>query len=317
MNVLYPRPPRRPIRIAPPLAAAMIALPLVSGCSLAEGALARLRSRPAAPAAAETQATAVEAQRLEPRPLEAFIMVNGEIRPELSVEAYPEAAGTLVSLSVRRGDRVAKGQVIAELDPSRPGQRFALSQVRAPIDGTVVSVSGRVGAQALPQAPVAVIATVDRLEIVAQVPERRAGALSLGARATVRLDALPGFEPTARLTLISPTVDPQSRSLEAVFSFERGDARLRPGMFAQLRIVTERRAAALAAPQHAVMRRGDETWVYVVADGRAERRDVRLGLELDGLAELRSGVAPGELVIVRGQNLVGPGAAVRVVGGAE
>lgn len=261
----------------------------------------------------EVPAVTVNVLRLRPELLQNYILVNGEIRPESTVEAYADTAGSLLSLKVRRGDRVQQGDIIAEVDPSRPGQRFAASPVRAPISGTVVNILPRVGGQVLPQTPIASIATIDRLEIVSQVPERRIANLSVGSRALVFLDSFPNQDFPARISLLSPTVDPQSRSLEIILSFDRRDTRIRPGMFAQVRIITGQQADALVVPQNAVQRRDGQAFVYVADDQDiARRREVVVGIEIDGRAQLLSGVRAGDRVIVRGQNLVQEGSLLRV-----
>lgn len=259
---------------------------------------------------------AVRVQELQPSILQNYILVNGEIRPESSVDAFADTAGTLIRLDIRRGDRVQQGDVIGEVDPSRPGQRFAASPIRAPISGTVVAVNPRIGSQIAPQTPVASIATTERLEIVSSVPERRISQLRTGTRASVRFDGIPDVSFSARITQLSPVVDPMTRSLETILRFDRHDSRIKPGMFAQVRIITEQRENALVVPQNAVLRRDNSVFVFVLDENDiARRRPVEIGIEIDGMAELRSGAAAGDRVVVRGQNIVDDGSAVRIVEG--
>jgi len=67
------------------------------------------------------------------------------------------------------------------------------------------------------------------------------------------------------------------------------------------------------APEEAVVSEAGETYVYVVAQDRAERRAVTVGARLKGRAEITQGLAPGEMVITRGVQKVGDGRAVRVI----
>ncbi len=268
--------------------------------------------------AGEGGGVAVATITLEPEAVSRFIDLSGEIRPVSTVDVFASTGGELTSLTVSRGDRVRRGEVIGAVDPSRPGQRFAPSSIEAPIDGTVIAVLGRIGSQITPQAPVAQVATVDRLEIVTAVPERHIGTLATGRPAVVLLDAFPGEEFAARIAQLSPTVAPQSRTLETILTFVRRDTRIRPGMFARVRLVAEERPDALMVPQSAVLRRRGETFIYVVGEEqRAERRLVELGIDQSGRAELLSGAAAGEQVVVRGQNLLADQARVRVVTGAS
>lgn len=282
---------------------------LLSGCGMG-GA----EETPEDSASEEEFTVTVAVQRMQPQVFSDYFEAAGEIQPESSVDVFAETVGELSELSVEKGDRVTRDQVIAQVDPSRPGQRFSASPVRAPISGTIVGVTTRIGAQVAQQTPVARIATTDQLELIAGVPERYVRFLEPGGAAEVRLDSLPGEVFAARIDRLSPVVDPQSRTLETVLAFRGATDGIRPGMFARVRIQLESREDALVVPQRAVIRRDSGAYVYVIdSEDRARSRDVELGIEIDAMAELRSGIEPGDRVIVKGQNLLEDGTRVRVV----
>lgn len=282
---------------------------LLSGCSPQDST-----NNTEAITADEELTIAVASRELTPERIRRYIHVNGEIQPVSSVDVFAETGGELTRLTVAKGDRVTRNDVIGEVDPSRAGQRFAPSPVRAPISGTVVSVSPRIGSQISPQTPVARIATTDELEIAANIPDRHLGRLQTGMPAAVYLDAFPGQEFSARVSRLSPVVDQQTRTLETMLRFDRSDRRIRPGMFATVQIILEENRQALTVPQNAVIRRDGNTYVYIVdEDTRARLQPVRIGIEMDGMAELREGAAVGDRVIVRGQNLIENGTLVRII----
>ena len=267
------------------------------------------------PTTSEEPAIAVEAPRITPAPVRHSISVNGEVEPLSSVDVFPASAGELVEIPVAVGDRVVRDQVIARIDPSRPGQVFTTSPVRAPISGTVVRLPARIGAQVSPQSPIARIATTDQLQIVTAVPERFIRATVVGQRAVVRFDAYPDRVYEARVNRIAPAVDPQARTLETILSLAEADARIKPGMFARVELVLAEQPAALTVPLPAVVRRDGRPYVYVLdaAEERAHLRPVTTGIESDGRVELTSGVDEGQRVVIRGQNLLDDGARVRVI----
>ncbi|TVR53764.1 MAG: efflux RND transporter periplasmic adaptor subunit [Spirochaetaceae bacterium] len=263
---------------------------------------------------AEPPVVAVEAQPIAPDGIRETITVNGEIEPVSSVDVFPTAAGELIEIRVAVGDRVRRDDVIARVDPSRPGQVFSPSAIGSPIAGTVTRLSARVGAQVTQQAPIARIATTDELQLTTFVPERFVQGVAVGQTATVRLDAYPTADFAARITRLSPVIDPQTRTLETTLTLTTRDARVRPGMFARVELVLNERPDALTVPQPAVVRRDGRPHVFVVsADDRAELRPVTTGIESAGRIELVSGVSVGERVVTRGQNLLDAGTPVRVV----
>ncbi|MCA1755062.1 MAG: efflux RND transporter periplasmic adaptor subunit [Spirochaeta sp.] len=168
------------------------------------------------------------------------------------------------------------------------------------------------------------IATTTDLQIRTHIPERYIGSVNLGGRAIVSLSAYPDARFNARITETSPVLDPQSRTMELTLRLETADSRVRPGMFAQVRLITQEKSDTVKLPAHAVVRRFDEDFVFLVVNGeqeedvdssevRVERRPVATGIEIDETIEILEGLSGGELVVVQGQNLLDDSARVNIV----
>ncbi|TVR94174.1 MAG: efflux RND transporter periplasmic adaptor subunit [Spirochaetaceae bacterium] len=267
----------------------------------------------------EKSAPVVSVVTLTPQSLVEYLETTAEIRPAASIEVYPQASGVVAEMKVRVGSRVEREEVLGTVDQSLPGRPYLPSPIRAPMSGTVVSEIPQVGTQVSQQTPVMRIATTHNLEIVTHIPERYIGQISIGSRALVIIEAYPNCDPApARIRELSPTLDPRSRTLDAILEFDSPKtlpAGVRPGMFARLRLVTSESPRALVVPQPAVLRRDSGPAVYVVnrESGVAELRPVKLGIETNGQAELVGGVEAGETVVIRGQNTLRDNTAVRVV----
>lgn len=264
--------------------------------------------------------TAVRGEMLD------YLRVNGDVETSSAVDVFAETVGEITSVPVRIGQRVERNQVVAEVDPSRPGQRFAPSPVRAPISGTIVSLPMQVGSRLAQGQAVARIATTTDLQIRTHIPERYIGRIRLGGRAIVSLSAYPDARLTARITETSPVLDPQSRTMEVTLRLERADSRVRPGMFAQVRLITQEKSDTVKLPANAVVTRFDEDFVFLVLNGtqggnangdssaaRVERRPVTTGIEIDDTVEILEGLSGGEVVVVQGQNLLDDSARVNIV----
>jgi len=233
-----------------------------------------------------------------------YLRVNGDVKNTVNVDVLPDAAGKLISLKVTLGQKVSKGDVIAEVDPSRPGLEYVASPVRSPIDGTVTALPFSVGATVAPSVPIARLGRLGDVTITTSVSERFLASMKLGLEAQIQLESYPGEIFEGRVTEIAPVVDPLSRSLEVKIKAVRPDDRLRPGMFAQIRLLTENRTGIVKIPSEAVVRRFSETFVFVSLGDLAEKRIVIPGLDVDGQVEIRKGLAAGEKVVVRGQTLL-------------
>jgi hypothetical protein len=243
--------------------------------------------------------------------LASAVKLTGEIQAARTLKAYPDTAGRVIEVA-SAGTRVAAGDVVARVDPSRPGSRFEPSPVRAPLAGSVVSVLLENGANATAGTAVVEIATLSDLDVVVNVPERWAPDISVGTAARVALTALPGRSFPARVRTSDPVIDPVSRSKRVLLSLSGDLSRVEPGMFAEVELSVSRSASALLVPLEAVVRRGSSDLVYVVSDGVARERPVRLGRFSETGAEVLDGVAAGEVVVVRGQNLIRDGSRVSV-----
>lgn len=243
-----------------------------------------------------------------------YIEVNGDVQTRTTVDVFADAVGELSRLLVRVGQRVSAGETIAEIDPSRPGANFALSPVPAPISGTITRLPAQVGATVTQAAPIAQISRTNELEVVTRISERFISKVAVGLPALVRLDAFPDQQFEATVWELSPVVDPLTRTLEVKLRFDRFDPRVRAGMYAEIRIITERKDGIVKVPSDVMLRRFGETFVFVVRDDdTAERRNVNPGIEIDNKLEITEGLEPGELVVYQGQTLLEDGSRVRVI----
>jgi multidrug efflux pump subunit AcrA (membrane-fusion protein) len=252
--------------------------------------------------------TAVEGEILD------YIEVNGDVMTRTTVDIYAETAGKLTTVAVRVGDYVTKDQVVAEVDPSRPGTKFVASPVKSPISGTIIEVPGQIGATITPSIPVARVGRLSELEIRAEVAERFISKMRPGLEAVIRFDAYPDERFAARLTEISPVVDPQTRTLEVTLRLQRADSRVKAGMFGEVKIITEKKSDIVKIPSEVLVRRYGQYFVFVVEGEKVLRREVNPGIEIDNKVEITEGLSPGEEVVIRGQTLLEDDARIRVIG---
>jgi multidrug efflux pump subunit AcrA (membrane-fusion protein) len=271
--------------------------------------------------AAAAAVFSVRAEDAEIRNLQAYIEVNGNIVSEQQVAVSPEAAGKLVSMKADLGSTVRKGDLLAEVDPSRPGAEYSLSPVYAPVSGVVASSPVPVGSTVSTNTALLTIAAAGSLEIEALIPEREVGQLRAGLSAEVRLEAFPGEVFAAELVRLSPLIDPASRTKKVALRFTHNDSRVNPGMFARIKLSTRRYENVVSIPQEAVTDKRGSAVVYVVNPGAVggsapsvNMREVSIGVSIDGEVEIKSGLAAGESVVVQGQQFLTDGAAVRVIG---
>jgi multidrug efflux pump subunit AcrA (membrane-fusion protein) len=249
-----------------------------------------------------------------------YIPLSGDIIASSTVDTYSEAAGKISRLYVSVGSRVTKDSPIADVDPSRPGMQYEVNVVKAPVSGTIVSLSAQIGMTVSQQVSLARIAAGTGLEIQLYVAERFVSKISLGQDCEISLDAYPGEVFAGKITEVSPVVDPASRTMEVRVGVNNSRSRLKAGMFAKVQIVTEQKNNIVKIPGTALIQRFGEDYVFVTeADpdnpgtSVAKKRIVVPGIQIDGILEIQQGLKPDEDVIVRGQNFLNDGARVNIV----
>jgi membrane fusion protein (multidrug efflux system) len=243
-----------------------------------------------------------------------YIQVNGDVESLASIDVFANNNGEIISIDVALGQYVASGQLLARVDPSRPGQNFLPNPVRAPISGTIVALPVRVGSTITIQTPIAKISRTSELEIVSYIAERFIGQIKKGLLALIRFDAFPGQVFTAHITEVSPVLDAVSRTLEVKLRFT-GDARVvKAGMFGEIKIITVNKKDIIKIPATCLVRRFDKTYVFVVKEESwVERREVTPGIEIDNKLEILSGLNASELVVAQGQKVLEDKAKVNII----
>jgi HlyD family secretion protein len=177
--------------------------------------------------------------------------------------------------------------------------RFRYTVVRAPLDGTVIAREVDVGDAVQPGRALLTLSPEGDTEIVLRLDERNLGLVALGQPALASADAHPDRRFAAEVGFISPLVDPQRGSVEVKLRVPDPPAYLRQDMTVSVDIAVGRSDAALVVPATAVRDiGGPHPWALRIGpDGRAERRDLVLGLRGDDSVEVRAGLAEGDLVI--------------------
>ncbi len=120
-----------------------------------------------------------------------------------------------------------------------------------------------------------------------------------------------GFPRRGHMAFVDNRIDPQSGTIRARAVFDNKDGALTPGMFARLKLLGSGTYAAVVTPDRAIGTDQSKRFVLVVgADNMAQFREVKLGALIDGMRVIRSGLKPGELVVVNGLQRVRPGTPV-------
>lgn len=173
-------------------------------------------------------------------------------------------------------------------------------RITAPFAGRVGLRQVSLGALIQPGMPITTLDDISRIKVDFAVPEIFLGRLRVGLPVTARTPAFPDRLFQGTVSVVDSRVDPVTRAVRVNAVFENPEEALKPGMFLNVALALARRENAVLVPEEAIIGEGAKQFVFVVRDGRAERREIQAGQRLAGEVEVAAGVAAGESVIVRG-----------------
>ena len=253
----------------------------------------------------------VKTENATKKTLHDYVITNGEVESQSSIEVFPSMSGKIAAINVMLGSSVKKGDVIAKVDPSEPGTNYALSPVEAPISGSIVSSPLKIGTKVSTATAITMIGDIENLQVTASVPERYVAELKTGLKAEVYLEAYPGVVFTATVSRVSPVVDAATRTKEIILNFDKKDSRINAGMFAKVKLFISKYEGHIAIPKDAVVEQDENSYLYIVNDDNTvSKRVVKLGKSVDGIIQVVDNVMPGERVVVDGMLAISDGVKV-------
>jgi HlyD family secretion protein len=226
---------------------------------------------------------------------------RGEVYAQVKTAEAAVRQGQAMLEKARSDVTIAAASIkIARFDAQRIQAMQGYTTIVAPFDGVVSRRNVNVGDLTEPGAkglPLFIVVRDDLVRIIVSVPEMYAPAVDANDRALIHLQALPGKDFEGKVSRTSWTVDAKNRTLRTEIDVPNLGGTLRPGLYANVTIVVEEHPDALTVPATALVREQSKTFCVAVADGKAVRKPVTLGLD-DGIrAEIVTGLKGNEAVV--------------------
>jgi membrane fusion protein, copper/silver efflux system len=185
------------------------------------------------------------------------------------------------------------------------GQAQPVVTIVAPIGGLIQTLDVRAGMTVSAGAAIAKINGLDSVWLEAAIPEAQAGHINVGKGLEAHFAAYPGTSFKGKVIAVLPETNADSRTLRVRVELPNRDGRLKPGMFAQVRLAAGNAEPALLIPSEAVIRTGVRNVVLLALDGgRFQPVEVKLGQEADGKVAVLGGLTEGQSIVASGQFLI-------------
>lgn len=190
--------------------------------------------------------------------------------------------------------------------------------ITSPVTGFVSKRAVDPGAFVGQNAPIVEVVDVSVVRLVANIVEKDLRQLKTGDAGHVEVDAYPGEEFIGRIARISPILDPATRTAPIEIEIPNPTARLRPGMYARVRITVDTKKEALVVPITAMVDLGGRRGVFTpLPDNTAAFRVVQVGVETGEAAEVLAGLDEGDRVITTGAAALRDGDRIVLPGGGN
>ncbi len=221
----------------------------------------------------------------------------------------------------RQRDMLARAQTgldQAEVDLRRAQLDLEKTAARVPFGGRVADLRVVAGQYAREGDELLTVVDIDPIKVVAQVLATEVVLLDEGRAATVEFTAFPGETFSGRIESINPVIDPALNTARVIIHIPNPAGRIKPGMYAEADLEAQQFPDRILVPKTAIRETDDRRdFLFVLEDGRAKWRYVTVGMENDYYVELMEGdvewVAPGEVVLVDGHQMLPHDAAVELV----
>jgi RND family efflux transporter MFP subunit len=313
-----------------------------------------------------TNIKTVALKEMTATPFSHYVEVQAKVDASQSVSATAKMGGTVTSILVSEGDKVAAGQVLAKLDDvlikqsiaelqtqidfatniykkqkalwdqqigsevqyltaknnkeslenkmKSAREQWSMTEIKAPISGTVDAVPIKIGQAIMPGIPCFNIVNLSGLKIKAEVAEAYISKIKTGDNVIVSIPDLK-LDLNAKVSFTSSSVNPMSRTFTVEVKVPANVTSLRPNMIAVMKIADYNSVNAMVVPINVVQSSSDGNYVLtaITENGKniVTKKVVQTGLSYNGSIEVLSGLTAGDKIIIAGYQDVNPGEDVK------
>ena len=226
-------------------------------------------------------------------------------REELVTKQQFDDVSTRLSLAMAEVERAKTTRALSK-------ERLSKTSVHSPINGVIKEKKISAGDYVRNGTNLFVVIQNNPLKLVFTVTEKDVGKLRIGQDVLFRVDAFPDREFKGSVSILYPSLEERTRTLQVEARVPNHDGLLKPGLFANVTIYTGGPRDTAVVPITSILYDDSRTRVFVVEGDRAREREVKIGSKYGELMEIAEGLKGNEMVVVVGQNNLSEGVKVNV-----
>ena len=215
-------------------------------------------------------------------------------------------------ISAQARDEAESNFKVAQATYDLSQARLTKLEIKAPFSGIVGLRMVSIGDYVKDGQDIVNLEEIDPLKVDFKIPEIYLKQVAVGQSLQITLDAFQNQTFQGKVFAINPLVDTNGRSIVIRAMVKNTEARLRPGMFARVRLLFSDERDSVAVPEQSLIPVGDEQYLFKVVDGRAQRFKVEIGQRRAGQVEILQGLTAGDVVVTAGQLKLRDGSQVTI-----
>jgi len=222
---------------------------------------------------------------------------------------------TAHSMALTRMELIRAQILSARENLAMAEQKLRDTRIVSPFSGLIVKRFINQGeyVTTMPPSPLFLVMNIDEVEMEVGLPEVHLANIAIGNPVEIIVDTYPGITFKGKISTINPMVDPISRAFKVKVRIPNGDHRLKPGMFARVKIYPKIHRDALIVPFKSVVRRGGNTAVFIADGDIVSLRAVTEGITNEREIEIIDGLQEGEEIVIEGHHGMADRTKVRVL----
>jgi membrane fusion protein (multidrug efflux system) len=244
---------------------------------------------------------------------ERALLNEAEARLILAEEEFrrAEVLARKNALSQAELDRARAERRVTEAQRNRRKVELERTEIRAPFEGVLGARLVSPGDRVEHDTELVRLDAVDRLRLIFSLPEIALALARVGMPVDIKVVPYPDEKFSGEVYFVAPALDPRNRRLLVKAIIPNPDHRLRPGMFANIRVEIARKDNVLVIPESAIAYDAVGAFVWRVgSDSSAERVGVELGIRRENRVEVVSGLKAGDRIVSGGTHKVTTGSIV-------
>ncbi|CAH2215044.1 efflux RND transporter periplasmic adaptor subunit [Tepidibacter aestuarii] len=207
--------------------------------------------------------------------------------------------------------------VQAQVNQARVGLENAQSKlndatVTAPISGIITAVNVNEGEMASSAQTAVSIANMNKIVIDTNVSEYLINKIKVGDIVDISIKSAGKENFQGKITALSPATASNSMTYPIKVEIDNKDRIIKPGMFANVNLVTDKKENVITVPSESVVIKDGESVVYTVKDNKAHINKVETGIDNGEIVEIKKGIKQGQVVVSKGQNYLEEGIKVEI-----